>query len=119
MNSQASPEKQKASIAFLEWLYSSDEGKEFVTEKLGFIPPFSTFTEEEYPTNPLAQEVMRYMNNQDCETVKWVFSTYPSQTFKEKLGRDLLSYSSGEISWDILVNDTKAEWNSEKAQDEQ
>ena len=119
VNSQASPEKQKASIDFLEWLYGSDEGKKFVTEKLGFIPPFNTFTEDEYPTNPLAQEVMRYMNDQELDTISWVFSTYPGQTFKDRLGRDLLSYSIGDISWETLVDDAKSEWEREKAADKQ
>ncbi|MGN0482987.1 MAG: ABC transporter substrate-binding protein [Lachnospiraceae bacterium] len=110
VNALASPEKQKNSIAFLEWLYSSKEGKQFVTEKLGFIPPFDTFTEEEYPKNPLAQEVMRYMNDQNLHSVNWVFSAYPNQAFKDNLGTNLLSYCKGTMNWETLVDKTKTDW---------
>lgn len=119
VNKLASPEKQKASITFLEWLYSSKEGKQFVTQKLGFIPPFSTFTEEEYPTNPLAQEVMRYMNNSELSSVNWVFPSYPNQAFKDKLGKNLLSYCKNEMSWSALVQQTKQDWTTEKTKTEE
>ena len=81
-----------------------------MTQKLGFIPPFSTFSEKEYPKNPLAQEVMRYMNNQDLYSVNWVFSSYPNQAFKDKLGANLLSYCKDEMNWEAFVNQTKADW---------
>ncbi|GJM74768.1 ABC transporter substrate-binding protein [Paenibacillus macerans] len=47
VNSKVSPEKQQASIAFLEWLFSSDKGKAYVTNELGFIAPFNTFKDNE------------------------------------------------------------------------
>ncbi|MEI3340593.1 MAG: hypothetical protein V8R80_12235 [Eubacterium sp.] len=44
INSQASEADQKASLDFIKWLFSSEEGKDIVTNKLGFITPFNTFT---------------------------------------------------------------------------
>ena len=114
INSQVSEEKQQASIDFLEWLYSSDEGKAFVTNEFGFIPPFNTFDESEYPANPLAKEVLNYMNDSSKESISWNFVAMPSQTFKDDLGTNLLSYATGELDWNSLVNMTKAEWASEK-----
>lgn len=115
VNTLASPEKQQAAIDFLEWLYSSDEGKRYVTEDLGFIPPFNTFTEAEYPKNPLAQEVMHYMNNSDLYTVNWVFASYPSQNFKNMIADDLLLYCKKEMDWNTVVNEIKSEWAAEKS----
>ena len=46
INKLATEEQQKASIAFIEWVYSSEIGKDYVTNKLGFISLFNTFTEE-------------------------------------------------------------------------
>ena len=42
VNSMASEEDKQASIDFIEWVYSSDIGKDYVTNSLGFISPFNT-----------------------------------------------------------------------------
>ncbi len=115
VNSKASEADQKASIAFVEWLFSSEEGKKLVTEKLGFISPFNTFEEKDNPEDPLAQEVVRYMDNKDLYSVSWNFTSFPSQTFKDDLGARLLQYSSGKLEWDKVVSETVAEWETEKA----
>lgn len=115
VNTLASPEKQQAAIDFLEWLYSSEEGKRYVTEDLGFIPPFSTFSEAEYPKNPLAQEVMHYMNDPDLYSVNWVFAAYPSQHFKNMIADDLLLYCKKEMDWATVVDEIKTEWTTEKS----
>lgn len=47
INSKVSAENQQASIAFLEWLFSSEKGKAYVTNDLGFIAPFNTFEDSE------------------------------------------------------------------------
>ena len=81
INSQASAEDQAASIAFVEWLFNSDEGKAAVTNDLGFIAPFDTFADDEKPTDPLAQEVIRYMADTSKTSVSWNFTSFPSQQF--------------------------------------
>ncbi|NLG04346.1 MAG: extracellular solute-binding protein, partial [Clostridia bacterium] len=100
INSQASPEDQQASIAFVEWLFSSETGKDAVTNKLGFIAPFNTFTDAEKPTDPLAQEVIKYMGDSSLTSVAWNFTSFPSQQFKDDFGAALLEYASGSLSWD-------------------
>lgn len=119
INSQATAEEQQASIDFLEWLYNSDEGKDFVTNKFGFIPPFNTFKESEYPSNPLAVEVIDYMNDENKKSVSWNFVAFPSQKFKDNLGTNLLSYATGELDWDTLVDTTKSEWAQQKGSEEE
>ena len=57
INSQATAEEQKATADFIYWLYSSETGKNYVTNKLGFIAPFDTFAANERPTDPLAVEI--------------------------------------------------------------
>ena len=47
INKEASAEDQAASIAFVEWLFSSETGKAAVTNDLGFIAPFDTFSDDE------------------------------------------------------------------------
>lgn len=119
INSQATDEEKQASIDFLEWLYSSKEGKKFVTEKFGFIPPFNTFKESEYPSNPLAVEVIKYMNDSSKKSVPWNFVTFPDQKFKDNMGSDLISYTEGEMDWNTLVDTVKSDWTKQKGSGEE
>ena len=115
VNSIASEADQQASIAFLEWLYGSETGKKYVTDSLGFISPFNTFTYEESPNDPLARQVVSYMSDSSKKTVNWDFTAFPSQRFKVELGNSLYAYSKGEKTWDQVVESVKKTWASEKA----
>ncbi|KGF05367.1 ABC transporter substrate-binding protein [Anaerococcus lactolyticus] len=115
INSKASEENQKATEDFLKWLFTSDEGKDFVTNKLGFIAPFDTFKEEDQPKDPLAKEVARYMSNKDLYNVDWNFTSFPSQAFKDFFGQALGQYASGSMKWDEVKEAFVTSWKDEKA----
>lgn len=114
INKKASPEKQAASIAFLEWLFSSNKGKEYVTKELKFIAPFNTFGENERPTDPLAKEVTNWMGKGGT-SVAWTFAAFPSEDFKNKFGDALLQYAQGNTTWEKVVTTVQDSWKSEKA----
>jgi raffinose/stachyose/melibiose transport system substrate-binding protein len=114
INSKVSPEKQEASVAFLEWLFSSEKGKKYVTQDLGFIAPFNTFNENEKPADPLAKEVMSWMNK-DATSVAWTFAAFPSEDFKNYFGDALLEYAQGNIKWEEVITVVKDSWASEKS----
>ena len=114
INNKASEADQKASIAFIEWLFTSDTGKKHVTEELGFIAPFDTFKDAETPQDPLAQEVLRYLGNRDLYNVDWNFVSFPSQTFKDDFGAALLEYANGNMKWEDVKTKVVDEWASEK-----
>ncbi len=113
INAKASEAEQKAAADFLYWLFSSDTGKKFVTEELGFISPFDTFGDNEVPDDPLAREVMRWMNRQDVTNLPWNFTVFPSQHFKDNLGAALLKYAQGTMNWDNVKKLATEEWKSE------
>lgn len=115
INSKVSPEKQQASIAFLEWLFSSDKGKAYVTNELGFIAPFNTFKDNEKPADPLAKEVLAWMEKDGITSVPWTFAAFPSEEFKNIFGDALLQYAQGNETWDQVVTAFKDAWKSEKA----
>lgn len=115
VNSQTSEANQAATIAFVEWLFSSETGKNAVTNKLGFIAPFSTFEDDEKPTDPLAQEVIRYMEDSALTSVSWNFTTFPSQLFKDDFGAALLEYCNGNMTWDEVKDTFVTRWAEEKA----
>lgn len=114
INKNATAEQQKASLAFLEWLFGSETGKKYVTEKLGFITPFNTFTEKETPADPLAREITRYMKDETLKTVPWVFNAFPGEAFKKATGDALLDYAQGKKEWDEVKSDIVKSWKSER-----
>lgn len=113
VNSQVSEADQQATIDFVEWVFNSEEGKAFATEKLGIVP-FSTFTDDEKPSDPLGLEVSKYMEDSSLTSVSWNFTAFPSQTFKDELGYALLDYCNGTSDWDSVVTAFVDGWKLEK-----
>ena len=114
INKNVSKEQQDASLEFLSWLFSSETGKKYVTEKLGFITPFNTFSEEQTPNDPLAREIVRYMNNDEVTAVPWIFTAFPGESFKKEVGSGLLDYVQGAKKWDEVEKRIKDKWKSER-----
>ncbi len=114
INKNASEEQQKNSLAFLEWLFSSETGKKYVTEKLGFITPFNTFKENELPNDPLAKEISRYMADDSVKNIPWSFTAFPSEAFKKDVGNALLEYVQGTKKWEDVRKIISDKWKSER-----
>jgi raffinose/stachyose/melibiose transport system substrate-binding protein len=118
INSKVSEAKQKASIEFIEWLFSSEKGKDYVVNELGFIAPFNTFEEDEKPKDPLAREVLNWMEKDGVSSVPWGFAVFPSQNFKNTFADALLEYVQGNKSWDEVTKTVIESWKVEKAKGE-
>ena len=88
-------------------------GKDYVTNKLGFIAPFDTFKETEKPQDPLAREILKYMENDEYTTIPWNFTVFPSQKFKDNLGASLLKYAQGTKTFEEVKKDAVADWEKE------
>ncbi|MBO5607415.1 MAG: ABC transporter substrate-binding protein [Treponema sp.] len=116
INSQASEADQKATADFIYWLYSSATGKDYVTNKLGFIAPFDTFAANEKPTDPLAVEILNWMDKKDTTSVAWNFTLFPSQRFKDKFGASLLKYAQGSKEWSDVVSEVVEDWAKESSE---
>ena len=115
INSQVSPEKQQASIDFLVWLYSSEEGKAYVKNDLMFLAPFNTFEDDEKPEDPLSKEVLRWMEKEGVNSVQWTFAAFPSEEFKHYVGDALLEYLQGSMDWEGVHQVVVDSWKSERA----
>ncbi len=114
INKYATEEQQKQSLDFLNWLFTSEKGKKFVTEKLNFITPFDSFSESELPNDPLAREVVRYMNDSSITNVPWIFTSFPSDIYKTTVGSALLDYVQGDKKWDEVKTTIIDKWKSER-----
>lgn len=115
INKTVSADKQQAAIDFLVWLFSSDTGKDFVINKLGFIAPFNTFGPDEQPSDPLAKEVVRWLNTPGVTSVPWVFQAFPSEAFKQSFGAALLEYAQGSKTWTQVEDIFRSAWKTESA----
>lgn len=115
VNTLASEEDQLASIAFLEWLYSSDVGKSYVTNELQFITVFNTFSASEAPSNPLAVEVSSYLNDTSKSSVPWNFTSFPGQEFKDGLSNHLYAYATGQEGWEKVDEYVVQKWAEMKS----
>ena len=115
INKYASEDQQKKSLDFLNWLFTSETGKRYVTNELDYITPFDTFKEDELPRDPLAREVVRYMNDASVTTVPWIFTSFPSDVFKAEVGGALLEYVQGGKDWKAVDQTIKDKWKSERA----
>ncbi len=115
INKNSPAEDQQASLDFLAWLYTTDEGKKIVTNDLGFIAPFDTFTDADKPSDPLGQQVMEWNAKADIKNVPWNFTVFPSQQFKNNFGGYLLQYAQGQMQWADVASSVVADWATEKA----
>lgn len=113
INKKASKADQEATADFIYWLYSSATGKKYVTNKLGFIAPFDTFSDSERPTDPLAVEISKWMSKPGITSVAWNFTLFPSQTFKDNFGASLLRYAQGSKTWAEVKESVVSDWAKE------
>ena len=114
INKKAAKEQQDNSLDFLYWLFSSETGKKYVTEKLGFITPFNTFSENEQPDDPLAKEISHYLNDDSVKSIPWIFTSFPSEAYKKSVGSALLDYVQGNKKWDEVNKTISDKWKSER-----
>ena len=113
INKNASAEAQKGADVFLTWLYSSETGKKLVSEKLMFITPFSSFSADEVPDDPLARQVNIWMNKDGVTSVDWVFQGIPSEQWKADFAQAMLEYINGNQGWDNVVSTAQSAWTRE------
>ena len=113
MESDYEVEDQEASLNFIRWLINSEEGKAFMVNDLGNISPFTTFEEDEKPTDPLAKSMLESMESGKT-AVPWSFTTFPGQTFKDDFGAALLEYCNGNMTWDEVEETFVTRWAEEK-----
>lgn len=112
VNKNASQEDIDATLAFMEWVITSDEGRTSFRDEMGFVTPFTTFTDEYQPANPLVAASQEDIDA-GHKTVAWCFTTMPSENWKNGVGSALLEYAQGTGQWDAVVSAFVDGWASE------
>ena len=101
INRRAKPENIEATKAFVEWLITSDEGREALAVQMGFVTPFATFDEGYAASNALL-DAAREDLAQGRTPVSWTFPTMPSETWKNDVGAALLEYAQCTREWSAV-----------------
>ena len=113
VNKNSSPEDIQATLDFLNWVITSDEGRRVLSHDMGFVTPFDTF-EKEIPQNPLAKAAEEYLK-EGKQPIAWTFTTMPSERWKNGVGSALLEYAQGTGSWDGVKTAFVDGWAKEYA----
>ena len=114
VNGTADQEDIDATLAFLEWVITSDEGRKSMSQDMGFVVPFDTFTGEYASSNPLVA-VDAALTASGKVPVTWNFTTMPSEEWKNGLGSAMTAYAAGTGDWDAVVSAFVDGWATEYA----
>jgi len=90
VNSQASEAEIAAGKQFINWLYTSETGKDYVVNKFGFIPTVEGMTSDSL--NPINQSVADYVAN--GKTIGWSLNSWPAgiiDTYLAPVAQEFLS----------------------------
>lgn len=111
VNPNGSDEEVQAAKDFLDYLYTTDEGKQIVLEDFKFVPAY-----EGYDTNkisdPLSKDVYTYYT--EGKTTGWVFMGYPSGWGEQTLGAQIQKYVAGEATWEEVLKTAQDKWTAER-----
>ena len=113
VNAKASEEDIQATLDFMYWCVTSDEGVEAMCKDMGFVIPFPSNLESE---NALVNEANKYLD-QGKTPVTWVFSTMPSEEWKNGVGSALTAYAADQTAenWEKVVTAFVDGWATEAA----
>ena len=101
VNKKADEKDIQATLDFLSWVITSDEGRESISKEMGFTTPFKTFDENYESANPLVKAADEYVKAGKTP-VSWNFTTMPSEEWKNQVGSAMLEYAQGTGEWDAV-----------------
>ena len=114
VNKNAAPEDIQATLDFLTWVITSDEGRNSLAFEMNFVTPFDTFGQEYMAANPLLTAANDYIAAGKTP-VAWCFTTMPSEEWKNGVGSALTAYAAGTGDWDGVVKAFVEGWATEYA----
>jgi len=103
--------EKQASKDFLNWLYTSDEGKDIVVNKFLAVPAFTGY--DNFPAkDALGRDIMKFQK--DGKTTPWVFMGYPTNWGQQILGVNIQKYVGGAMTWDKVISESQAKWAEDR-----
>ena len=111
VNNSASPENIQATLDFMNWCVTSDDGTKAMANDMGFVIPFKAAQES---PNLFVKQDAAY-TAEGKTPVSWNFPTMPSENWKNEVGNALTAYAAGTGNWDAVVTAFVDGWASEYA----
>ncbi|MFL2096093.1 ABC transporter substrate-binding protein [Marinilactibacillus psychrotolerans] len=91
---------------FLDWMYTSEEGKEMITGDLAFVPAQEGYEPEDI-SDPVSQELYRALLAGETGTM--THKQYPDGWFQQVLYPEYQKYLNGDQTWeDFEMNTAEA-----------
>ena len=111
VNKNAPAEDIQATLDFLNWVVTSDEGTTALAQDMGFVSPFKDAKES---TNPLVKIANQYIADGKT-SVDWCFATMPSEEWKNGVGSALTAYAADQTdaNWAKVASAFVDGWASE------
>lgn len=109
VNKNASEADINATLDFLNWVVTSEEGTTALAEDMGFVTPFKKAKES---SNPLSKTANDYIAAGKTP-VAWVFTTMPSEDWKNGVGAAMVAYAQGKGDWNAVKTAFVNGWKSE------
>jgi raffinose/stachyose/melibiose transport system substrate-binding protein len=113
VNKEADEADIKATLEFINWCVTSEEGTKAMANDMGFVIPFNKAAES--PNLFVKQDSA--MTAEGKVPVSWNFTTMPSEKWKNDLGSALTAYAADatDANWDAVVKAFVDGWKSESA----
>lgn len=112
VNKEASEDDIAATLEFMDWLVTSEEGTTFMADDLGLTIPFK---DAKPSPNVFVQEDIK-LTEAGKTPVSWNFTTMPSEEWKNGLGSALTAYAADptDENWDKVKSAFVDNWKTEK-----
>ena len=111
VNKEAAPEDIQATLDFMYWCVTSQEGTKAMVEDMGFVIPFKQAASS--PNVFVKQD--QTMTAAGKTPVSWNFPTMPSEQWKNGVGQMLTAYAAepDDLHWNAVVTAFVDGWASE------
>ncbi len=103
VNANAAPEEQQAAKDFINWMYTSDTGKDYLYNKFQFIPLIDADLEK-YGTNldPLSTSVQKFIS--ESKTVPFATAFFPSGIDVELVAIAQAFFGDPDMTTELLLD---------------
>lgn len=111
VNKEASEEDIQATLDFMNWCVTSEEGTTAMADEMGFVIPFK---DAKLSENVFVLEDVK-LTEEGKTPVSWNFTTMPSEEWKNALGSALTAYAADptDANWEEVEKAFVENWKTE------
>ncbi|MBR6402659.1 MAG: ABC transporter substrate-binding protein [Eubacterium sp.] len=110
INAKADQADIDASLDFLTWCITSDEGRDAITNTMGLAAPYDTFSGEFETQNVFKKDANKLMSDGKT-SVAWSFNATPNvDDWRSGVVSALTAYTDGSGDWDAVKDAFASGW---------